>query len=295
MARDKRSLADRRPFHPIPAPSICDSWPTHQRLAVHQTTTHRWDFETDLHEYRDAGIQTVGAWRYKVEDYGVDDARELLKQTGLRVSSLSWAGGFAFNDPEAHQAAIVDGLEAVQTAASLGAANLIVIPGNRGGYTPNHARKLIIDAIQQLGDAAALHGIQIAIQPVDPKFAGDGFFLDTLDKYLDLLRDCRHPNVGLNLDLFHLGRTPCLIQRVSEIIPWVRLVQLSDSCEPRSDLDRCQLGEGTLPVDQLIEALEVADYRGFYEVCLMSPAIWNGDYRQILSQAQRHFRSVVAH
>lgn len=236
----------------------------------------------------------MGAWRFKVEDYGVAESRALLEQKGMTVSSLSWAGGFAFHDPEAHQAALSDGLEAVQTAAAIGASTLVVLPGNKGGYTTNHARKLIIDSIQRVGDAAAVHGLQIAIQPVDSKFGGDGFFLDSLDKYLELLNDCRHPNVGLKLDLFHLRDTPDLIGRVEELLPWIRLVQLSDCCEPRSELDRCPLGEGTLPLEQLTEALETAGYRGFYEVSLMSPRIWNSDYEDVLRQIKRSFDVIIS-
>jgi len=279
----------------VPVKLVCDSWPVLQRLAIHQTTTHRWDFANDVRGYQDLGIQTMGVWRFKLDEFGVEPGSQLLKQSNLQVSSLSWAGGFAFNDPEAHQAAVSDGLEAVQAAAAIGASTLVVLPGNRGSYTPNHARKLIIDAIQQIGDAAAPHGIQIAIQPVDPKFGGDGFFLDTLDKYLELLRDCRRPNIGLNLDVFHLRNTPNLIERIVELAPWVRLVQLSDCCEPQNELDRCQLGEGMLPLDQLVEALESSGYRGFYEVSLMSPQVWGSDYEEVILQVLRNFRSIASY
>jgi sugar phosphate isomerase/epimerase len=294
LARDKRSLANRRSFQPAPVKSVCDSWPVLQRLAIHQTTTHHWTFHDDVLGYQDLGIQALGAWRFKVEDHGANESRALLDEKGMTVSSLSWAGGFAFHDPEAHQAAVVDGLEAVRTAAIIGASNLIVLPGNKGGYTTNHARKLIIQSIQQLGDAAAEYGVQIALQPVDTKFASDGFFLDSLDKYLDLLRECRHPNVGLKLDVFHLRDTPNLLERIEELQPWIRLVQLSDCFDPINEFDRCPLGEGTLPLEQLVEALETTGYRGFYEVALMSPRIWNSDYEDVIRQIKHSFEVIIS-
>jgi sugar phosphate isomerase/epimerase len=294
LAREKRPLANRRSFTPVPVKSVCDLWHVKQRLAVHQTTTHRWDFHDDVLGYQDMGIQALGAWRFKVDDFGAAEARVLLDEKGIAVSSLSWAGGFAFHDPAAHQVALLDGLQAVETAAQLGASTLVVIPGNKGAYTANHARKLIIDSIQRLGDAAADHGIQIAIQPVDSNFAGDGFFLNSLDHYVELLRDCTHPNIGLNLDVFHLRNTPNLIGRIKELLPWIRLVQLSDCVDPRSEIDRCALGEGTIPLEQLVEALEPSGYRGFYEVSLMSPTIWNSDYEDILRQIKRSFELIVS-
>lgn len=291
MARNKRSLANRRPFTPALVKPVCDTWPLLERLAPHATTTHNWTFDEDVAAYCKMGVKAFGAWRFKVEDVGEHRALDLLKEHDLTVSSLSWAGGFAYSDGESYDAAIADAADAVDMARKIEASTLVVLPGTRGSYTVNHGRKMIIEALRKVGDVAGEAGIQIALQPVDPDFAGDGCILETLDKMLEFLTDCAHPQIGLNLDLFHLRKTPKLLERIPELLPWIRLVQLSDCHNPATELDRCLLGEGKLPLQELIESLEAVGYRGFYDAPLMSTAVWNSNYNQVLEQTQQKFRS----
>jgi len=291
LARNKRSLANRRQFTPSLVKQGCDTWPLLERLALHQTTTHRWTFDEDVLAYRKLGVRAFGAWRFKVEDFGEDRAFDLLKEEDLTVSSLSWAGGFAYSDGEAYDAAIADAIDAVAMAKKIEASCLVVLPGTRGSYTIGHGRRMIIDALRRVGDAAGEVGVQIALQPVDADFAGDGCFLDSLDKMLAFLVDCGHPQVGLNLDIFHLRKTPKLIERIPELLPWIRLVQISDCRQPSSELDRCLLGEGKLPLQELLESLEAVGYRGFYDAPLMSTSIWNSDYNEVLQQTRNQFET----
>ena len=295
MARNKRSLVNHKSFLPPQVKPICETWPLLERLAYHQTSTHRLTFKEDVESYRLCGARAFGAWRFKVEDFGEFRAFDLLKERGLLVSSLSWAGGFAYADGEAYDAAIADALDAVKMAQTLEASCLVVLPGTRGSYTVNHGRRMIIEALQRVADVAGAREVQIALQPVDKAFAGDGCFLDSLDKMLDFLADCQHPQIGLNLDLFHLRNTPRLIERIPELIPWIRLVQLSDCpSQPTSDMDRCLLGTGSLPVAELVETLEALGYRGFYDVPLMSTAARNGSYAESLQATRRTFEELAA-
>ena len=298
LARNKRSLANRRPstpFVPTAVKPVCDTWPLLERLAFHQTTTHRLSFKQDVKAYHTFGARAFGAWRFKVDDVGEYSAFDIVKESDLTVSSLSWAGGFAYSDGEAYEAAIADALEAVDMAQTLEASCLVVLPGTRGSYTFNHGRRMALEALKRVGDAAGESGIQIALQPVDKAFAADGCFLDTLDKMLEFLNDSQHPQIGLNLDLFHLRNTPKLIERLPEILPWIRLVQLSDChAQPVCDHDRCPLTKGKLPVFELVETLESLGYRGFYETPLMSPATWKGNYNSVLEATRLTYQELAA-
>lgn len=298
LARNKRSLANRRtstPFVPTAVKPVCDTWPLLERLAFHQTTTHRLTFEEDVQAYHTFGARAFGAWRFKVDDVGEYRAFDIVKESELTVSSLSWAGGFAYSDGEAYEAAIADALEAVDMAQTLEASCLVVLPGTRGSYTFNHGRRMAMEALQRVGDAAGESGIQIALQPVDKAFAADGCFLDTLDKMLEFLTDCQHSQIGLNLDLFHLRNSPRLLERLPEILPWIRLVQLSDcQAHPACDHDRCPLTTGELPVVELVETLESLGYRGFYETPLMAPATWKGNYDGVLEATRQTYLELAA-
>ena len=54
---------------------------------------------------------------------------------------------------------------------------------------------------------------------------------------------------------------------------------------PDSEQQRCPLGKGRRPLSRLIQQLEQAGYRGWYDVKLMGEEIAAGDYRQLLEQS----------
>ena len=64
------------------------------KLSVSETTTFRWSFEEDVARYAAARIPAIGVWRHKLSDCGLPAALALLRRAGLKVSHLSWAGGF---------------------------------------------------------------------------------------------------------------------------------------------------------------------------------------------------------
>ena len=65
------------------------------RLSMNEMTTFRWSFEEDVQRYREAGYPAIGVWRQKLADFGEERGIELLRDSGLAVSNLMWAGGLS--------------------------------------------------------------------------------------------------------------------------------------------------------------------------------------------------------
>ena len=55
----------------------------------------------------------------------------------------------------------------------------------------------------------------------------------------------------------------------------------------RCDDDRCLPGQGTLPLSEIIEALEAGGYRGVYDVQLLSDRCWRSDYAALLHDCRQ--------
>ena len=89
-------------------------------LSISETTTFRWSLEEDVAQYSAAGIPAIGVWRHKLSDCGLPQARALAPH-GLKVSHLSWAGGFTGSDGRSYRESVEDAAEALRTAAELDA------------------------------------------------------------------------------------------------------------------------------------------------------------------------------
>jgi sugar phosphate isomerase/epimerase len=263
-------------------------------LSVNETTTFRWSFEEDVANYLAAGIPAIGVWRRKLSDCGEEKAAELLQESGLRVSHLFWAGGFTGSDGRTFRASVEDATEAMRTAAGLGAGSLVVYSGARAGHTHNHARRLFRDALLELVPLAAELGLVLAVEPMHPGCAGEFTFLTSLDDSVSLLDAIGSDRVKIVLDTYHLGLDPSLVRRIPEIAPRLALVQLGDAkAAPEGEQNRCRLGEGVIPLEEIVDALIAAGYDGFYDVELLGEELENADYPSLLRHAQDAFARLV--
>jgi sugar phosphate isomerase/epimerase len=260
------------------------------RLSINEVTTFRWTFEEDVAALVAAGIKSMGVWRQKLADYGEDKGVELLAEHGLAVSNLLWAGGFTGSDGRTYRESIDDAADAIQLAAQLNAGCLIVYTGARAGHTHNHARRLTKDALSELLPRARDAGVQLAIEPMHPTCSADWTFLNSLDDALAMLDAVDSPQLGLVFDTYHWGHGPDVVDLIPQFADRVSIVHLGDGRQPPGDeQDRCRLGEGTVPLKEIIAAFAAAGYDGDYDVELLGEEVEQFDYRELIEHSKRAF------
>lgn len=263
-------------------------------LSINETTTLRWTFEEDVLAYAAAGINAIGVWRQKISDFGEAKGMELLEETGMSVSNLLWAGGFTGNDGRTYRDSVEDAKEALETAAAMRAACLVVYSGGRGGHTANHARRLIRGALDELLQTAAGSDVVLAVEPMHPGCATEWTFLTSIEETLALLEEIGSPRVKMVLDTYHFGFDAGIIEIIPLIVPHLALVQLADGKQsPHGDQNRCRLGEGIVPLGPIVEALASAAYDGYYDVELHGEELEHVDYQSLIEHSKTAFEELI--
>lgn len=258
------------------------------QLSINELTTYRWSFEEDVEHYAASGFDAIGIWRHKLSDYGDERGADLLRDHGLAVSSLSWAGGFTGSDGRSHKDSIEDALDAVRLAAMLGANTLVVHTGARAGHTHNHAKRLVKLALVEVARLAEDFNVSIGLEPMHAACCADWTYLNSLDDARELLTDVGSPALKLVLDTYHICQDTTPALEDAELVSQLALVQLGDSrLPPAGEQNRCRLGEGTLPLSETINQLMRAGYRGYWEVELLGEDVETPDYGELLVQTKQ--------
>ena len=264
------------------------------QLSMNEMTTYRWSFEEDVIHYRAAGIGAIGVWRQKLADYGEERGIELLAESGLEVSNLLWAGGFTGSDGHSYRESIKDAADAIRTAAALRAGCLVVYSGPRNGHTQKHARRLFLDALAELVPLATQHQVTLAIEPMHVGYAAEWTFLTDLDEALALVDSFNSPHLKLAFDTYHLGHDPHVIDRIGQLCRQIAVVHLGDSKRPPDhEQHRQRLGEGILPLAEMVAALTDAGYEGYYDVELVGEELEACCYKQLIDTSRRAFEELV--
>ncbi|MGW8557092.1 sugar phosphate isomerase/epimerase family protein [Streptomyces tubercidicus] len=292
-------------------PSLLD------RLSLNQQTIRQWSLPELADGCARAGVQGVGLWRAPVQQYGVPAAARLIRDAGLRVTSLCRGGFFTALDPGERAAALDGNRAALDEAAALGTDTLVLVSGGLppGSRDLAGARERIADALGELAPHAAERGVRLALEPLHPMYAADRCVVSTLAQALDLAERFPADRVGVVVDTYHLwwddtvgtqigraggsdgaGSTDGAAGTDGAAASRIAAFQLADWVTPLPEgvlLGRGQLGDGSVDLRWFRERVETAGYRGPVEVEIFNPALWARDGAEVLAEVVQRFRTHV--
>src|SRR5690606_12364162 len=150
-------------------------------------------------------------------EVGTDAAAKLLRNSGLRVSSLCRGGFLTNTEPAAWRAALADNRKAIDEAATLGAPCLVLVVGGLpdGSKDLTAARTAVADAVAELAPYAAKRGVRLALEPLHPMYCADRAVLSTLKQALDLAESFPVEQVGVVVDTSHLWWDPEIFAQIA--------------------------------------------------------------------------------
>ena len=254
------------------------------KLAINEVTTYRWTLEEDVLALTNHGFSGIGLWRPKLNEYGIDKAVELLKEHQLEVSSVSWAGGFTGSDGRSFHDSLCDAMDAVQAASQVGAKHVILLSGGRNNHTKNHARRMIVRAFEELNEAADAVGVSLAVEPMHPGCGSEWTIVNDVRQTLDVIGELSRGNVGLVLDTYHLGFDPEILNWLPDIIRHIKIVQVGDGKHlPLGEQNRCLLGEGCVPLREIVQLLIAGGYDGYLEAEVLGEEVEHLPYDHVLA------------
>jgi len=247
------------------------------RISLNQISINRWSLPEAVDGCARHGIGWIGLWRDKVADCGLGQSARLVRDAGLRVSSLCRGGFFAADGAEALRARRDDNRRAVDEAAALGTDVLVLVCGPPIGRDLEGARRLVAEGIADLAPYAAAAGVKLGIEPLHPMFAADRSVIVTLAQALTLAEGFPSNQVGVVVDAYHVWWDPDLRAQLKRAAGRILGYHVSDWLVPLPDLllGRGMMGDGLIDLRALRGAVEAAGYEGPIEVEIFNQEIWD--------------------
>lgn len=136
----------------------------------------------------------------------VREIREALRGSRIRVSAIcaGYQGALASHDPEERNKAVTTIREILGPAGELEATGLIVVPAfnHQTQLCNREARKILLDLLPELGEAAVAAGTRILLEPLNRR---EAFFLRQLADAAAICRDVGHPGLCMMGDFYHMA------------------------------------------------------------------------------------------
>jgi sugar phosphate isomerase/epimerase len=270
------------------------------RLSLNSATTKKWTLAEAVDGCVRAGIPAIGPWRDIVHDAGLDKAARLIKDAGLRVSSLCRGGFLTARDAAGQATALADNRAAILEAVALDTRELFLVVG---GLAPGEkdvmaARRRVADRLEDLVPFAVENGIRLVLEPLHPMYAADRALISTLGQALDLAAPYDATAVGVAVDTFHVWWDPELKAQIERAGRENRIAsyQVCDFNLPIAAdalLSRGMMGDGVIDFGTIGTWVRDAGYTGDIEVEIFNQDIWDADGDTVLAAMKDRYATLV--
>ncbi|GAA3391746.1 sugar phosphate isomerase/epimerase family protein [Cryptosporangium minutisporangium] len=265
-------------------------------LSLNQKTINRASLAEAVDACARAGIEAIGVWREPLADVGVERGAKLVRDAGLRVSSLCRGGFFTAADRAANRD---DNRRAVDEAAALGTDTLVLVVGGlpTGSRDLAGARGRVAEGVAELAMYAGDAGVRLALEPMHPIYCADRGVLSTLDQALELAAAFPVEQVGVAVDTFHVWWDPRVLAAIARAGDRIAAYQVCDwilPLPPDTLLARGLPGDGYIDFRTLGAAVSDAGYRGDVEVEVFHADVWAAPFDDVVAEVVRRYREHVA-
>ena len=246
---------------------------------INGATTMPYTLEQDLEAAAKAGFDAVEIWSRKLDAYLVDhdaaELKDLLDAHGLRAASLCPYGLVGFSDNRTQ-------LREIERAAEVAAAIdcpvlLVCADAPPVGMDRVEAFDTMAVAARAYTERAAVHGVKIAIEPL-----GRHPFIPGPREALEVIERAGHDGLGLMMDFFHYYKSGVPLEDIRAIPTELLLIVHVNDCEDLplaalTDQHRVYMGEGVIPLGQMLDALRSKGYPGALSVEIFREEYWAKD------------------
>ena len=265
--------------------------PDPSRLSLNQKTTNNWGVREVAEGCARAGIGFVGLWRDKVSETGLSESARVVRDAGLRVSSLCRGGMFPAVYAAERRARLEDNRRAVDEAAALGTDVLVLVCGPAPERDLEAARVMVEDGISELAPYAAEMRVKLAIEPFHPVLMQERSVIVTLAQALDIAERFESERVGVVVDAYHVWWDPELYPQIARASGRIFGFHANDWLPPKRELllSRAMMGDGPIEIRRIREAVDAAGYAGPIEVEIFNQDIWNAPGDEVLDLTKERY------
>lgn len=273
-------------------------------FGVSEFTTWPNTFEADVELYAAAGADCIEVTEFKLDGARLLEQLRSVQPSGLSVSSVQatvhslFPDGLAGEptDPQDRARHMRQSIERIAPLVPV-ETPFVAVTGAAPGGDVQCVYDTAVKAFRELAQVAAAHGARLAFEPLNPMLMNSDTAIWSLADALELVEAVDHRSFGLCVDVWNVWQSPNLLELIRRCGERIFLVQVSDYRRPRSHNDRVSVGDGEIPLRDIISVLRQTSYRGPYVLEIFSgeslpDSLWRSDPSSVLKKNMLAFEDV---
>jgi sugar phosphate isomerase/epimerase len=207
--------------------------------------------------------------------------KQSIQQAGLAIACVDTSLGIGQPDPESRKHIVAEGIAFIELAAELGAPSIRVFGQPPKDCHMEDAIHSATDVLTQLAPYGESYGVNITLETHDA--------FTHIKELLAILQPVTSPRVGLTWDIMNMVASGETVEDcIYRLGHWIKHVHVKDGLPP--DWSCLLLGEGIVPMEKALQALNGIGYQGWISV------EWEKKWHPELAEpeiAMPHFQKVL--
>jgi 2-keto-myo-inositol isomerase len=230
------------------------------KTCINGATTMPYSPEKDLEAAGEAGFQGVEIWKTKLDEFLTTNKEEaladLLSTYNLHVPAICPFGGYVWCPESEFTKKLEEIRRYFEIAAYVNCESLLVCAEQIQSKSPRENIKAHVSRMSRLADLGKEYNVKIAIE-----------WFQSLKDVTRIVETSSNENLGMIIDTFYWFRGDGDIRNI-DLVPVKKLylVHIND-CEdfPKeklTDKNRIYMGQGVIPLVEILQKLEGINYEG---------------------------------
>ncbi len=255
------------------------------RYSLDQATTIKWPFEKDIQHFASLGIPALAVQNRKVQAFGVEESKRLLRDSGMQVSCLLSAGFFTLDDASKWPGQVETAKRMIGLAAEIRAGALLLIAGPCGQLSYEEAESRFKALLGELLKEAERHKVTLCLEPNNALRVDLGY-IHSLHDALDLADEVNSPLFTVCFETSNMWIERRLYENIAKRTKRIGVVQLNDiKAGTYFTPSRVPMGDGIVPVERIVKAFRQAGYTGYYDIEIVGPEVDKLGYEETIRRS----------
>ena len=174
---------------------------------------------------------------------------------------------------------------------------VLCLTGAAGDRSEDEARRLVVEGLRRIAATADEADVRFGLEPIHVSEREGLTIVTSIPEAFDLLDEAGLPDVGIMLDLWHIGDTPDVEQHLRDNVTRITGVHVADWFGGGRG-DRALPGEGGSRTAELMGVLHEAGWRGAWDVEIFgdterADSLWSLDPETAAQRAHAAIARIV--
>lgn len=269
--------------------------PEIRKLSINHISLKNHNFEDRMKYLYEEKIPATAVWFDDIKKIGIKRTKQIFNKYPVEIVLGAYIGPFNQANKAEYQKSRKEDEEKIEIANELGIDTVLALTGPLGNINYDYAINILTEGLKEADEVIRNNNfdIRIAFEPIHYIYQKDWTYICTIEDSLRIVDKINRSKIGLMIDLCHVWQEPDVLNWIKKAKNKIFGCQICDWRKINRTLyDRVLMGDGCIPIREMLDAIEQAGWNKWYDVEIFSEELWKLDAKEFIKKCKEKYKNI---